>query len=59
MGWGLGEKGEGIKKYKRVVTKCRGVTYSIGNLVNNILMNGQCQVGTENIRLDVVKYMIV
>ena len=34
----LGEKGEGIKKYKLVVTKYRGGKHSIGNIVNDIVI---------------------
>ena len=35
---GLGEKGEGIEKYRLVVTNSHGeVKCSIGNMVNNIV----------------------
>ena len=36
---GLGERGEGINKYKLVLQNGhRGVTYSIGNIVKNIMI---------------------
>ena len=38
-GWGLNEKGKGIKKYRLVVTKiCTEVKYSVGNAVSNIVV---------------------
>ena len=35
---GLGEKTEGIKKYKLAVTSHGDVKHSIGNIVNNIII---------------------
>ena len=40
--WELGEKGEGIEKYRLVFTMYGDIKYSIGHTVNNtvICMNG-------------------
>ena len=38
-GWRMGKKGEGIKKYKLVVTEYHeDVKSSLGNIVNNIVI---------------------
>ena len=47
MGGVLGEKGGGIKKYKLVVTENHGdVKYSIGNMLNDIVITIYCWMGT-------------
>lgn len=49
-GWGLGQKGEGIKKGGLVVTKrSQVVEHSVGDVVSNV-MTARCQVGTTPIR---------
>ena len=52
MFWGLCERGEGIKKSELVVTKyTRGIKYSTGNIVSNIIViMYMVPGGTENIR---------
>ena len=38
-GWRISKKGEGIQKYKLVVTEqSQDVQYSVGNIVNNVVM---------------------
>lgn len=49
-GWGLGQKGEGIKKGGLVVTKrSQVVEHSVGDMVSNV-MTARCQAGTTPIR---------